>query len=148
MVENGIRYCDYCKQPLGVPLKRRQIKIGPGDPRILQQTLEALQAFAIAFERQPDGSATLDACPECHALLMRSDEGLQEQKVTNLRPFRGSVFQLRKYVRAEDLDLCCGCGAALPQKYEAYVAQSEPQRWVCRDCFEEFRKPLDFELEV
>ena len=148
MVENGARYCDYCKPSLDVPGKRMQIKIGPRDPRIFQETLEALQAFGIAFERQSDGSVTLDACPECHALLIRSDEGLQEQKLTNLSAFRGSVFQLRKYVREENLDLCCGCGAALPQKYEAYVAQAEPQRWVCRDCFEEFRKALDFDLEV
>ncbi len=123
-----------------------QIKIESIDERIFQQTLSSLKMFGFAFEQQADGSVTLDSCIECQDLFMKSAEEHQESKFKNLRKLKGSLFQRRKSELA-DLDQCCGCGAAFPQEYDGYLTTVGPERWICRDCFDEFREALVFKLE-
>ena len=146
MLENNVRYCDYCKQPLTRPGKWMQIKIESIDERIFQQTLTSLEKFGFAFEQQADGSVTLDSCTECQDLFMKFAEEHQESKLTNLMALEGSLFQRRRY-ELGDPDECCGCGAAFPQGYDAYVTTAGPERWICRDCFDEFRDTLGFRLQ-
>ena len=148
MVENGVPQCDFCKRALNPPEKRFQIKIEPHDKQIFQDTLTALQAFGSEFKRQADGSVTLDACAECHNLFTVPPEQLKAESSRNFGLLQGSAFQLRTYVRKEDLDVCCGCEAAFPAEYEGYVTTVGPDRWFCRDCFEEFREALGLTLET
>src|SRR5438128_475323 len=98
-----------------------QMKIERVDDRIFQDTIALLDSLGITFERQADGSVTIEACVECNKLFMAQDEKWQADTSTNLRQLRGSAFQLRRHIRKGDLKQCCGCGAAFPQDYEAYV---------------------------
>ena len=122
-----------------------QIKLESIDERIFQQTLSSLKMFGFAFERQADGSITLDSCTKCQDLFIKFAEEHQNSRLMNLRTLEGLLFQRRKYELA-DLEQCCGCGAAFPQDYEAYVTTVGPERWICRDCFEEFREQFGFTL--
>ena len=124
-----------------------QITIESIDERIFRQTLSSLKMFGFAFEQQADGSVTLDSCTDCQDLFMKFAEGHQESKLTNLRTLEALLFQRRKFELA-DLNQCCGCGAAFLQDYEGYVTAIGPERWVCRDCFDEFRETLGFTLQV
>jgi len=147
VLENGVRYCDYCKQLLNQPGKWMQIKIESIDERIFQQTSSSLETFGFAFEQQADGSVTLDSCTECQDLFMKFAEEHKESKLTNLMALEGSLFQRRRYELGNP-DECYVCGAAFPQGCDAYVTTVGPQLWICRDCFEEFRGVLGFTLDT
>ena len=79
MLKDGKRFCDVCHIP--IEGKRAQIRIESVDESIFLELLSSMQAFKFAFEKQADGSVTLDACVECNALL--SSKESQDQAITD-----------------------------------------------------------------
>jgi hypothetical protein len=123
------------------------MKLAPVDEGIFREVLASFDEFGLPFERQAGGSVTVDACTECYKLYLALDEEWQAGKPANLRPLQGSVFQLRRYVQKENLDQCCGCRAAFPEKYDGCVTTAGPELWICQDCFGEFREAFGFSLQ-